>query len=123
LKQPSGKYGNLLFSWVGVTGGVCDSNFTQADVNVSCLEMGFDTGFGYSNGELSGISLKYPMWLDHLQCMGNESNLFQCDLGEGRGVACPRATATAVFCYNEDHIPSTVKELFSVKELCSKPPF
>lgn len=61
----------------GQWGTVCDDLWTIEDANVACKHLGYgaavsalgSAAFGEGDGTI---------WLDNLQCIGNETDLFSC---------------------------------------------
>jgi len=58
-------------------GTICDDNWDIEDVRVVCHQLGYpyvvdaprDAHYGQGTG---------PIWLDNVQCLGNESDIFVC---------------------------------------------
>ena len=84
-------------------GMVCDDYWDEDDGDVACKQMGFSTGAdSVSTGnQYTGTAV----WLDNLDCNGNESGLHQCDrlgdllwgennctLSQGAGLMCSGQT-------------------------------
>ena len=58
-------------------GTVCDNNWDIQDARVICHQL------GYPDAVAAPMSVHYgegtgPIWLDNVQCVGNESNIFTC---------------------------------------------
>ena len=68
----------------GGWGTVCDDNWDILDARVVCYQL------GYLDAVAAPLSAHYgqgtgPIWLDNLQCLGTESNLYTCphrEIGE-----------------------------------------
>jgi hypothetical protein len=81
----------------GQWGTVCDDIWTQENADVVCRQLGFGHAVAFpccaSFGEGSG-----PIWMDDVNCTGNESGLVDCPFlgfgvhncvhGEDAGVVC-----------------------------------
>ena len=70
---------NILYS--NIWGTICDHSFTLENANVVCRQIGYRgalevASFGAGTGQI---------WLDELQCVGNEASIEQC-LHSGFGV-------------------------------------
>ncbi|XP_052085416.1 cubilin-like [Mytilus californianus] len=86
--------GRLEIYHDGQWGTICDNDFGRNEAKVVCLALGLRSyGLPFTAGDGSG-----PIWLDDLQCIGNEFTLFDCahlpwgtfncDHGEDVGVDC-----------------------------------
>ena len=58
-------------------GTICDDNWDIQDARVICHQLGF------LDAVAAPLAARYgqgagPIWLDNVQCLGNESNLFAC---------------------------------------------
>lgn len=81
----------------GVWGTVCDDQWSIENANVVCNMLGLPQATSAPRGESFG-SGSGPIWLDNVNCVGNESSVFLCkraDLGvkdcahlEDAGVVC-----------------------------------
>ena len=89
----------------GVWGTVCNDNFDLNDARVICGMLGFpgafavitNGGFGQGSGQI---------WLDELQCYGNESQFLDCPHG-GIGVHdCRHSEDVGVICQEGNAVPS-----------------
>ncbi|PFX27283.1 Low-density lipoprotein receptor-related protein 6 [Stylophora pistillata] len=90
----------------GKVGTICDNDFDIKDAHVICRMLGFEGAwstmccgrYGTGTGEI---------WLDNLQCLGNETSLSECPhLGWGNynGV-CTHARDAGVYCIPKPVIP------------------
>ena len=58
-------------------GTVCDDNWDIQDARVACRQL------GYPDAVAAPLFAHYgqgtgPIWLDNVQCLGNESDIFAC---------------------------------------------
>ena len=62
---------------VGVWGTICDDSWDIEDARVVCHQLGYPYAVAAPShahyGEGTG-----PIWLDDVQCVGNESDIFTC---------------------------------------------
>ena len=62
---------------LGRWGTICDGNWDIQDAKVVCHELGYPYAVGAPlnahHGEGTG-----PIWLNNVQCLGNESGIFAC---------------------------------------------
>lgn len=82
----------------GVWGNVCDDNFSNEDAQVVCRSLGYTRGSTEGNG---GNHVFGPgngtIWLDEVNCTGNEMNLAQCGF-EWHGNSCSALEDVGVKC-------------------------
>lgn len=85
-------YGHVALKRYGKWGSICGANWTDAEANVVCRQLGFPAGYNtYAN---SGSSL--PPLLGSIKCHGNETDLHQCSYPDFiRDAGCPRTKAVA----------------------------
>ncbi|XP_070204002.1 transmembrane protease serine 9-like isoform X2 [Littorina saxatilis] len=64
----------------GSWGTVCDDDWDATDAKVVCRELGFSTSAAraYSNEAFGRGGAGSPIWLDGVQCEGNETRLVNC---------------------------------------------
>ncbi|KAM9850638.1 macrophage receptor MARCO-like [Aulostomus maculatus] len=71
---PGKSRGRVEVNHNGVWGTVCDDNFDTVDGKVICKMLGFQSAVQtYTASPGSG-----KIWLDELQCLGTESDIFSC---------------------------------------------
>ncbi|MCY4388890.1 MAG: leucine-rich repeat domain-containing protein [Desulfurellaceae bacterium] len=102
LRVPGGGAGRLEVYRAGQWGTVCDDRFTNDTAGVACRQLGYTSGTFYQAGGGSG-----PIWLDSVECEGDEARLADCDHdgwgihdcshNEDVGVSCELDTTAAVF--------------------------
>ena len=82
-------------------GMVCDDGFDKNSATVLCRMMGFDSGVvndTYKQGQ-GQVCPSVPIWLDSVQCTGNEAHIDDCfhePYGEHN---CVHSEDVAVRCY------------------------
>ena len=92
-------------------GTVCDNYWDLKDANVVCGQLGFEgaekathwSDFGQGNGRI---------WMDNVQCIGNESYITDCDYNGWEANNCNHGEDAGAVCMpgNKNSIPSfTVK--------------
>ena len=74
---PNYAAGRLEVLYQGVWGTVCGDHFGSTEAVIACKELGFLNRRSYWVSAYYGIG-KGPIWLDHVDCFGNESSLAQC---------------------------------------------
>ena len=87
---------------------VCHNSWDLSDATVVCQQLGYQYAFSASGGSAFGRGTG-PVWLDNVECTGNESSIFNCN-HHGIGVyssycAWHHYVAGAV-CYNGKHYVS-----------------
>ena len=91
--------GRVEIYFNGTWGTVCDDNWSITDARVVCRQLGFpdaiaaywSTYFGRGTGQI---------WMDEVECRGNESSLFACGhAGWGRH-DCSHIEDASVQCGN-----------------------
>uniref|UniRef100_A0A8C2XHP0 SRCR domain-containing protein n=1 Tax=Cyclopterus lumpus TaxID=8103 RepID=A0A8C2XHP0_CYCLU len=71
---PGKARGRVEVNYKGVWGTVCDDGFDTVDGKVICKMLGFQTAiYTFTASPGSG-----RIWLDELQCLGTESDIFSC---------------------------------------------
>ncbi|CAG2196526.1 Scavenger receptor cysteine-rich type 1 protein M130 [Mytilus edulis] len=89
--------GRLEIFYNETWGTVCDDNFDDIDAQVACRELGYNNGIFVGSTSKSG---RYKIWLDDVDCCGDENKLEHC-LHAGWGVEnCFRWENVKIKCNN-----------------------
>ena len=91
--------GRVELNYNGEWGTVCDDGWSSTDAGVVCRQLGLGTYGTPRNlayfGQGSG-----PIWLDNIQCIGNESTIVSCvHLGFNVTRSCSHNEDAGVRCY------------------------
>ena len=62
---------------LGRWGTICDDSWDIQDARVVCHELGYPYALAALRGAHYGEGTG-PIWLDNVQCLGNESGIFTC---------------------------------------------
>ncbi|KAG7505706.1 galectin-3-binding protein [Solea senegalensis] len=82
-------------------GTVCDDGWDMAEAQVVCRQLHFPGAKSFDIGQDYG-QVTGPIWLDDIQCNGNEKHLFNCGF-KGWGVTdCTHKEDVGVTCETED---------------------
>ncbi|XP_071829431.1 scavenger receptor cysteine-rich domain-containing protein DMBT1-like isoform X50 [Apostichopus japonicus] len=94
--------GRVEVLYNGVWGTVCDDRWGIVDALVACRQLGYDTASGYLTNVIPGSG---PIWMDEVDCLGNENSLSECahagfgnhdcSHSEDVGIACEVLTSTS----------------------------
>ncbi|XP_022807798.1 deleted in malignant brain tumors 1 protein-like [Stylophora pistillata] len=76
--------GRVEVMYNGTWGTICDDSWDLQDADVVCHELGYDGALSASGNAAFGRGTG-PIWLDDVQCVGNETSISQCN-HNGRGV-------------------------------------
>ncbi|KAJ7377403.1 Neurotrypsin [Desmophyllum pertusum] len=109
--------GRVEIVYNGTVGTICDNDFDIDDANVICKMLGFKGAwstmccgrYGYGYGSI---------WLDNLQCTGNETTLSACPhLGWGNhDDVCSHYNDAGVFCIPKPVVPPDARKMLLFSE-------
>lgn len=91
--------GRLEILYLGIWGTICDDFFDITNANVACRRLGFPAARSYSTRVARGSGF---IWLDNVQCIGNETALEQCShRGFGVNSGCFHSEDVGVTCISK----------------------
>ena len=89
--------GRVEVLYGGRWGTVCDDHWDFKEATVVCRQLGYRFAVTTTSSEIFGEGTG-PIWMDNVECVGNEENLGSCDQdpigqnnckhGEDAGVIC-----------------------------------
>ncbi|XP_046574468.1 LOW QUALITY PROTEIN: deleted in malignant brain tumors 1 protein-like [Haliotis rubra] len=88
-------WGRVEIYHLGLWGQVCSDQWSDREASVVCRMIGYKGGKAF--GDTSRDNL--PPWLTDITCVGNETNVLDCDTGEW-GESVYTCTPAHVLCYN-----------------------
>lgn len=99
LKNGNASYkGRLEIRYNEEWGTVCNKNFKNETGTVACKELGFD-GFITSENPANPGPLGGRIWLENVQCNGNEQSIFDCThSGWGNITDCTHEDDVVISC-------------------------
>ena len=96
--KSSNQMGRVEFSLNGVWGTICDDTWNIRNAHVICDMMGFPPATAALGSAVFGQG-KGVLWLDTLNCVGNESSILECEHGVfGNIKACSHYSDSGVMC-------------------------
>ena len=81
----------------GTWGRVCFDYWDSRDANVVCRQLGFEGALSATSSAAFGKG-KGIVWMDNVNCAGNESSLSECEYNQGPSVYCSRYQFAGVVC-------------------------
>lgn len=99
--------GQVVLTYMGVSGRICSTGWTDEDARVVCRQLGFKNGSAYYHYKSNFIYLEYsgPYWTSNVQCTGTESQLRDCKhVGFGNVSYCEKGHYAGVICFDETEI-------------------
>ena len=80
-----GFYGKVAFNRYNVIGSFCDENFTSADATAICRSVNLEMGIPLNEDPFGKWGWNYPIWYRDFDCIGNETNVFDCPVAHTDG--------------------------------------
>jgi len=84
----------------GKWGTVCDDQYGLQDANVICRMLGYSRALVARNRGFFGRGTG-PIWVDSLNCKGDEDSIFECSMNEFGDHDCEHKEDAGVECYRE----------------------
>ena len=89
--------GRLEVLYAGIWGTICNDFFNLTTADVVCRQLGFFGALRVADDQEFGIG-RSQIWLDDIQCTGNEPSILQCS-NNGYGIHnCQHAKDVGVAC-------------------------
>jgi len=96
--KSSNQMGRVEFSLNGVWGTICDDTWNIRNAHVICGMMGLPPATAALGSAVFGRG-KGVIWLDTLNCTGNESSILECEHGVfGNTKGCTEYSVSGVMC-------------------------
>ena len=91
--------GRIEIEYYDTSGTICDDYFTIYSANVACRRLGYVAASRVITNVARGSD---PIWMDNVQCIGNESSLEMCPhSGFGNVGGCSHAEDVGVECISK----------------------
>ena len=95
--------GRVELLYQGTWGTICDDSWDLNDAEVVCRQLGFESALeAVSNGYFGPGNETMPIWLDNVDCYGNEESITEClhqSFGENN---CRHYEDAGVRCYGKE---------------------
>ena len=88
--------GRIEVFHAGQWGTVCDDSWNQRDTDVVCRSLGYPSGQVVEHGDFGMGS--GPIWMDEVQCSGDESSLEHCPRNDWGDEDCSHYEDVALVC-------------------------
>ena len=104
--SPQNNYKLLEVYYDDKWGTVCDDYFYETDALVVCKELGYDEVISYtrvyldlpSNDTIEEDRQKQPIWLDNVNCTGNETSIIHCNHSKWGEHDCDHSNDIGIVC-------------------------
>ncbi|HEY1097586.1 MAG TPA: scavenger receptor cysteine-rich domain-containing protein, partial [Myxococcota bacterium] len=91
--------GRVEIFFNGEWGTVCDDDFDDEAADVVCRQLGFSSGSSIPQAGLGAGAASQPIWLDEVNCVGNEPRLEQCPHDPIGVTDCGHSEDVGVSCF------------------------
>ncbi|KAM4597668.1 lysyl oxidase homolog 3B-like, partial [Polymixia lowei] len=98
--------GRIEIFYKGEWGTICDDDFSLANANVLCRQLGFVSATGWTHSAKYGKG-QGKIWLDNVQCNGGEKSIDSCKSRGWGNSDCTHDEDAGVVCKDE-RIPGFV---------------
>ncbi|KXJ15080.1 scavenger receptor cysteine-rich type 1 protein M130 [Exaiptasia diaphana] len=98
--MPGKGFGRVEVKHAGQWGTICDNNWDRNDAQVVCNELGFVKAIQQTRNAMYGQGTG-KVWLENVQCKGNELKLTDCPHGGWGETGCSHARDAGVKCLQE----------------------
>ena len=97
--------GRVELLYQGTWGTICDDSWDLNDAEVVCRQLGFESALeAISNAYFGPGNESMPIWLDDVNCYGNEETITEC-LYQGFGQHdCHHSKDAGVRCYGKEEM-------------------
>ncbi len=91
-------------------GTVCDDSWNEPDARVVCRQLGYsaDRARGFTSGFAKGTG-GMRIWLDDVDCAGNETRLIDCPAGPLGRHNCAHTEDAGVSCISGESVAAQIQ--------------
>ncbi len=76
---------------------MCEDQWVKQDADVVCREIGYTGGSAVQSGAVNAHGNE-TVWMNNVQCSGNESSIFSCSHDEWNNHSCINSRRAGVKC-------------------------
>ena len=92
--------GRVEVLYNGTWGTICDDSWSTVDADVVCRQLGYNFALEAVSNALFGAG-EGPIWLDDMQCLGEESSIAACSHSAWGTNNCRHLEDVGVHCFSE----------------------
>ena len=78
VSGPDAHEGRIVILYAGVWGAICNDLFNLTAANVVCRQLGYPGAVRVMPSYTTFFYYTHQIWLDDVQCTGNETSIVQC---------------------------------------------
>ncbi|XP_069624690.1 scavenger receptor cysteine-rich type 1 protein M130-like [Ranitomeya imitator] len=97
VNGPGRCIGRVEIYYKGSWGTICDDSWDKADADVVCRQLGCGSAIKATTGAYYGRGTG-NIWLDDVQCVGNETHILKCPASEFGQILCTHLYDAGVIC-------------------------